>query len=275
MRLIPKEEIMKKYLLTALLVLGCAAMVYAAPVGLTSEADLKEAELLADNNIGISASLLYDSISERSMKIDNGNLELDIYTVRLGVSVLERFNIYVDIGQATDAQFTYQLKGDTCVLDYEDDAPLYGVGVNALIYRWDNGLEIGANVNYRQSEMTLEQATVTSSGVVNTYTKSAMTKVTDGDFEEVQLAAELAYKNGPIIPYVGIKYSDVDFGSSFTVPGQVREASGTNSQEVVGGFVGITFAPELDGMESTRMALNVEGRFIDEEALSVGLSYQF
>ncbi|NQV04843.1 MAG: hypothetical protein HQ532_05010, partial [Candidatus Omnitrophica bacterium] len=174
-----------------------------------------------------------------------------------------------------EIQYTYRILGETYVADYEDDEAMYGVGVNALIYRWDNGLEIGANVNYRQSETPLEKAAITSGGATATYLRPAMTNVVDGDFEELQLAAELAYKKGAIIPYLGVKYSEVEFGSNFTVGGAARDASGTNSQEVIGAFLGITFAPEIDGMNGTRMALNVEGRFIDEEAFSVGLSYQF
>ena len=262
---------MKKYLLTALLVLGCAAMVYAAPVGLTSEADLKEAELWADKNIGVSASFIYDAVSARAIDIDTGEFEMSALLARIGVSVLDRFNVYIDVGQAQDMQYKYVILGESYTADFDDETIL-GIGANALIYRWDNGLEVGAGASYRQADMSLEQVTIDS----NVYQKSALTLIQNGEFEETQVAIEVAYKTDYFAPYLGVKYSDVEVDSKFTVGGAERDASGKSSQKVIGAFAGLTIMPVLDGVEkSENVTINIEGRFMDEEAISVGISYQF
>ena len=262
---------MKKYLLTALLVLGCAAMVYAAPVGLTSDADLKEAELWADKNIGISASFIYDAVSQRSIDIDSGEFEMTALLARIGVSVLDRFIVYIDVGQAQDMQFKYVILGEAYTADFDDEA-IFGIGANVLIYRWDNGFEVGASASYRQADMNIERVAIDT----NTYQKSALTSIQNGELTEAQAAIEVAYKTEYLVPYVGIKYSDIEVDSKFTVGGAERNASGRNSQQVVGAFAGLTIMPVLDGVEkSENVTINIEGRFIDEEAVSVGFSYQF
>ena len=261
---------MKKYLLTALLVLGFAAMVHAAPVGLTSEADLKEAELWADNNIGINASIIYDTI-ERAIDMDNGEFEMSAVLARIGVSILDRFNVYFDVGQTQDMQYNYTILGENYSADFGDETIL-GIGANALIYRWDNGFEVGAGASYRQVDMGLESVSIDALSL----SPSDLSLVQDSEFEETQAAIEVAYKTDYFVPYVGIKYSDVEVGTTFTYGSVARNASDKSSQQVIGAFAGLTIMPVLDGVEkSENVTINIEGRFIDEEALSVGLSYQF
>ncbi|MBU1006692.1 MAG: hypothetical protein KKH08_03770, partial [Candidatus Omnitrophica bacterium] len=220
---------MGKYFITALLVLACATMAYAAPVGLTSEADLKKAELWADKEIGITAAIIYDAVTERKIDFDGAEFEMNAALARIGVSILDRFNVYVDVGQATDMEYKYVIQGEKYTAKFDDEL-MYGVGVNALIYRWDNGLEIGASANYRIAEMNIDKVTIDS----NTYQKNDLTEVQSGDYEETQVALEVAYKTEYFAPYLGVKYSEVDLGTKFTAGGAERDASGQSSQEVIG-----------------------------------------
>jgi opacity protein-like surface antigen len=261
-----------KYLLTALLVIGFASLVEAAPVGLTSEADLNKAKLFADNNIGISISAILDSVGNVNVDVDDGEFEMTAIVARLGLSVLERVNFYADIGQAGDMEFNWTDAGDKVQTKFEDET-LWGVGVNGLIYRWNNGLEIGAGASYRTADMPLDSAQV--AGI--SYKKSQITSIRDGEFSEVQVAFECAWKTEYFIPYAGLKYSNVEVDADFTADGTVRKATGKESDQNVGVFVGLSIAPKIDalGEQSDRLAINVEGRFIDEEAVSVGVSYKF
>lgn len=265
---------MGKYLLAALLVLGLGTAVYAAPVGLTSEADLTEGELWADNNIGISAGFIVDSVSKRKVDVDSGRFEMNAYAARIGLSVIDRFNFYVDLGTANDMEFQFSDRGDAIRVRYEDEF-MWGVGVNALIYRWDNGLEVGAGVSYRKADMNFEDATV--AGTEFKRNSGSVNSVTDGEMEEMQIAAELAWRTDYFSPYVGLKYSDIDIDAKFTAIGQEHKAQGVSSDQTIGVFVGLTITPKLDvfGDKSDRIAINIEGRFIDEEAVSVGASYKF
>jgi len=258
-----------KYLVAALIVLGMAGMVYAAPVGLTSEADATKAEW-SYNDITLSAGLIYDTVS-RNIDIDSGEFEFDAILARIGVGILEKFNLYVDIGQASEMGYTYTLLGEKYTVEYDDEI-MWGVGASALIYRWDNGLEVGAQASYRETDTGLDTVAIDA----NTYTNAQLTSLSDGGYEEIQAALEVAWKTDNFIPYVGIKYSDVDVGSTFTVGSVERKASGKDSSETIGAFVGLTILPKLAATPaSEQFSINLEGRFIDEEAFSAGVSYKF
>jgi hypothetical protein len=62
------------------------------------------------------------------------------------------------------------------------------------------------------------------------------------------------------IPYVGVKYSDAKLTS-----GEPKEVADEN----VGVFVGTDFSI------TDSLVLNVEGRFVDETAVSFGVTYEF
>lgn len=264
---------MGKYLLAALLVLGLTTAVYAAPVGLTSEADAVEGELWADNNIGVSAGFILDNISSRKIDIDSGEYEASIYAARIGISLQDRFNVYVDLGQATDMEFEFSDRGEIIQCKYDDEF-LWGFGVNTLIYRWENGFEVGAGANYRIADMNLEQMAVAGTTFLR---NDGGVIVTDGEMEEVQIALETAWRTDYFVPYVGIKYSDIEVDAKFTADGNEHVASGVSSSQNFGAFAGLTILPEIAafGDKTSRIAINIEGRFIDEEAVSIGASYTF
>ncbi|MDP8229899.1 MAG: hypothetical protein P9L93_02220 [Candidatus Gorgyraea atricola] len=263
---------MVKYLLAVLFVVGFAATVCAAPVGLTSEADAVEGELWADNNIGLSVGVVYDAVQERRIDVDSGDFEMQAVMARIGLSMLDRFNLYVDIGEASDMELDYTILGEKHTVKYDSEA-IIGVGASALIYRWDNGFEIGANASYRTTDLAVNDVTVDS----RVYTTTELTNVTNSDYEEIQGAVELAWKNGVFAPYVGLKFSDVELGSDYTIaPQQYSDSKGKGSDRNLGGFVGLTITPKIEATpQSEQLSINIEGRFIDEEALNVGISYKF
>ena len=192
---------------------------------------------------------------------------------RLALSVIDRFNFYFDLGAVSDMSYSYVLQGEKYTVDFEDNETIWGIGGNALIYRWNNGLEVGTGISYRQVDMKIEKATIDSTE----YTYADMTTPIDGDMEEVQVAAELAWRNEYFTPYVGIKYSDIEVDSTFTVGSVERDASGKKSDGNIGAFIGLSITPKIDalGDNTDRLAINLEGRFVDEEAMSVGVSYKF
>lgn len=266
----------------ALLILACilafSVSIYAAPVGLTSEADATtSAQLLPENDMGLALSvgLVGDIVSEREISIDNGEFEMAAYTARLGLSIMKRFNVYADIGQATDMEYGYTIFGENHTITYDDEL-IWGVGINALIYRWDNGLEIGAHGSYRQVDLKLDSVKVDTV----TYKRSQLTNISEDEFIEYQGALELAWKKDSFIPYVGVKYSDVDMGSEFTVPPtQQYDAKGKDANKNFGAFVGLTIIPKVSFLsksgDSMPLSINLEARFIDEEAFNAGISYKF
>ncbi len=261
-----------KYLVVALMIVGLAGISYAAPVGLTSQnLDLKS-DLLAKENYGVTLAVIGDFVSERNIDIDSGELSVDSCFARIGATALDRFEVYVDFGSTFNTEYKFAIQGEDYKIDYDDEL-VWGVGGSALIYKWENGIEVGAMASYREADLTID--TVSLNGI--SYTLNAgVTNVSDSKYSEWQVAAEVAWKTEYITPYVALKYSDVELGSSFTLTGFARDAKDKNSAENVGIVVGASITPKISGLPaSEQIAINVEGRFIDEEAINVGVTYRF
>jgi opacity protein-like surface antigen len=73
-------------------------------------------------------------------------------------------------------------------------------------------------------------------------------------------------KIGNFTPYLGAKYSDVRIKSKVD---EVDVKFKFKADDNVGAFVGISYKI----ME--KLKVNLEGRFIDETAMSFGLTYKF
>jgi len=260
---------MAKYLLAILLVFGFTALAYSAPVGLTSDATTSE--LWPDYDAELTMGVIVDVIDKRSIDIDSGEFEMNAFSGRIGVSVLKRWGIYVDAGTTTDMQYDYTIKGEKYQAEF-DDTCIWGVGTSVLVFRLDNGLEMGLNASYRRADMELDKVTIGT----DSYTRKDLTIVSDGYFEEYQGALEIAWRTDYFTPYIGVKYSEVEVDSIFTVGGAQRDASQKNASENIGAFAGLTITPDLVILpKSEQLSINLEGRFIDEEAFSGSLAYKF
>jgi len=258
-----------RLLLAALMVIGFAGAVYAAPVGLISEADATNAEW-SYNDITASIGFIGDSL-ERKISIDSGDFEMASYAARIGLNIIERFNFYVDLGQAQDMELTWTQNGEKIKYEFEDEF-LWGIGGSALIYRWDNGIEIGVNAAYRSASMNFDKGDRDGTA----FTKATVTSFKDGDYEDYHVACEVGWRTDYFIPYIGVRYSEVEVDGYFVENGATHDAQGKGAAQNVGVFVGLSITPKIEGMpKSEQFALNIEGRFIDEEAVSVGLSYKF
>jgi len=256
---------------TVLLCFGSIA--YAAPVGLTSEADATETAMWSDTELGLNVGFIADYINKRKIDIDSGEFASEAYLARIGLSINKRLSIYVDLGDMQDMEYDYVILGEQYNAKFENDL-VWGVGVSGLIYRWLNGVEIGANASYRTAEMTLESVTLNNENL----SRSALTSVRDGDFQEMQGAIEIAWRTEWFTPYIGAKYSDVEVDADFTYNGR-RKADGKNAAQNLGAFIGFSITPDLTKLEdlerSKAIIINFEARFIDEEAFNVGISYTF
>lgn len=260
-----------KFLLGIMLVVSFSAISYAAPVGLTSEADAVRSELWPNQDFGLTLGFVADIINERKIDIDSGEFEMEAFMARIGISALDKFNFYIDLGQATSPEFNYVIQGEQHKTEFRDKL-IWGIGASGLLYRWDNGLEIGLNASYRRADLELEKTTINST----TYQRNQLSPLKDGNFDEYQGALELAWKRDLFTPYIGVKFSEVEVDASFTVDGVQHDADGKTASQNIGAFIGLVITPKLSELPlSEQMEINLEARFIDEEAFNVGLSYRF
>jgi len=204
----------------------------------------------------------FDSYEPKNFRIDKGqNLTGEII-----YGLLKGLDIYVKLGTAH-----YDLKGDVFIGDTKkveeklvsSNGFLYGGGFKAA-YDLKNGWIFGCDTQYLTSSHELDfSATGIPSGRVTT------AKYYDCFIQEWHAAPYVAKKIKDVTLYAGGRYSD--FRLSQRKPSDPRRWDDLifDSDYNIGVFTGIVWSLR----DSLR--LSVEGRFVDETAMSVNVAYRF
>lgn len=254
---------MRKILfLTAVLglVLSLPAISHAAPAG--NPAD----PVLLEGTYPIKAEGLIDIVFDRDLDLsgDNAKVEGIWYLAKVGLTLIEKIDIYGLLGTADFKLENWRIAND---YDMESDYSLaWGGGAKLLLYETeeygDGILRVTVDGNYRRYDPSIE--TVKKDG-------TELTGITakELEYQEWQASLGLSYTLDQMTPYIGVKYSDCQTEMSLTEPAATIAKVEANSDDVVGVFVG------LDYLFAENISVNLEGRFIDETALNVGLKINF
>ena len=140
---------------------------------------------------------------------------------------------------------------------------LWGVGARFLLFEW-SCCSLGCGGRYEKSNY--DTVWLTSNGVVQGTNNSHL------NWRVWQVDLDLSYKIDIFCPYIGIKYSNsaAEIGT-FIVP-IAANGSGSNHFEnrtPVGIFIGCTLSTGKYFM------LNLEGRLVDEEAVTISGDFRF
>ena len=185
---------------------------------------------------------------------------------KISYGLFNVMDIYIKLGIAN-----YNLKGDVFVGDVKKveeklsarNAFLYGGGFK-LAYELKDGWIAGCDAQYLTSDHELDfRATSIPSGAVTS------AKYYDCWIQEWHAAPYIAKKIADFTPYVGGRYSDLRL--SQRKPNDPRRWDNLifNADYNIGVFTGIDWNP------GNSFKLNVEGRFVDETAMSVSGAYGF
>jgi hypothetical protein len=247
---------------------------YAAPVNLPNGIKGNEGLFLTEKmyeeldyakEIGVSASFVFDDLLGRKMKDFNAKADAKIYEGKLAFTFFNRFDIYALLGAITSAEYKGMVSGSDVKLGLKDKF-MVGGGLNVVIYEWQqSGISLFADANYRTaSDMPIDSATVDG-------TKYSLSSIVNAKakWQEWQGALGISKKFKYCIPYFGIKYSDATAGAKATVSGTTYDFGHTGSKNKVGPFVGISILP-IKGV-----SVDIDGRFVDEEAFSVSATLRF
>ncbi len=211
---------------------------------------------------------------KRDMKFKSASFELDgveltnsevknMYRTMIKGSfgIFDFLDVYVKLGTAkSKGKMDWEFEGVT----FESDKLktkwgfAYGGGLKGA-YTFKNGLLIGGDLQYlthkRKADFTWTDETTGEEGTDKVKTTS----------QEWQVAPYVGMKFENFTPYVGVKYSDVRV--------KIKDEEGDwlkfKADDNVGVFGGISYEVIKN------LKLNLEGRFIDETALSLGLTYKF
>lgn len=240
-------------------VLNLTNFTQAAPVG--DPAD----PVLLIGAYPVKAEGIVDFLFGRDFDLSGANTEIkgQWYFGKVSISPIEKIDIYGLIGTA-------DLKIDNWTTnDYTletDRALAWGGGATILLYETeeygDGILRLSLDGSYRQYEPGIEK--VKKSG-------SEVTGILEKEFEyrEWQVGVGVSYTLDSLTPYLGVKYSDCESKMRLHEPAANITKKTANSKDVVGVFVGV------DYLFAENIALNLEGRLIDETALNVGMKINF
>jgi len=251
---------MKKLLLLGLIISLClyiAVPVYAASIG--------GAETQGKGKIAVGVD--QDFVFNRDMKhtkgaegVDWGKVNIDSMsktTAKISYGLFDNVDVYTKLGIA-DAK----MKGKAndpwlgSEADYGADtnnAFVWGLGAKAT-YEFKENWLLGIDAQYLRDAHN--GTNVSYTGADNWKAKYV--------FQEWQVAPYVATRIGDFVPYLGMKYSDLRVDHK-----DANDKLKFKADNNWGVFTG------LDYKMTQNLSLNVEGRFVDETAMSLGATWTF
>ncbi len=272
---------MKRLIFLSLAALLCLpALVYAASIG--------GAETQGQGKFGI--GLDQEFVFNRDAKLKNISPALDLDSdktletkpeidnmyhtmVKTSYGLSEDLDIYVKLGTADFKASMPWTITDTAAGEWitgnmktkGKSAFAYGFGAKGK-YELDNDWIFGLDVQYLRHK--------------NDYAGINSWEDSDGDsgvesfkgdvtFQEWHVAPYIAKKLGNFVPYLGVKYSDLRTKFKVTWEDEEVQTWKIEADDNIGVFLG------TDYKVNDIWSLNLEGRFIDETAMSFGTTYRF
>lgn len=210
-----------------------------------------------------------DKMYRTMVKANYGLLDnLDVY-VKLGTADGESKSSFSGLLDWTDVanplntgQGTFSGSGKSKT----DNAFAYGLGMKGT-YDLANGWLIGADAQYLRHQNDYKfsgSATYTDPTMVPPSFSAPLSWKGKLTIQEWQVAPYVAKKMGNLVPYFGVRYSD--FRAEDKSEGEKEKYKADDN---FGVFLG------TDYKLGENWKLNLEGRFVDETAMSVGATYRF
>ena len=255
--------------LLCVFIFGSVNTVIASPVNLPSGIKGEKGALLQEDlfkDVGLSGSFLYDHVAERELE-DSVKANFDFIGGKIALSCLNRFDFYTMLGGVQNPEYEENISGSKITVNLEDNF-MWGLGASAIVYEWkDVGIQMFGDGNYRKTGgMEIDSLTINGTQ----YSKSSLgVTATDVKWEEWQIALGISKKFQYFIPYAGIKYSDIKTSLKATVSGTTYDSGSTSSDAKVGPFIGLSILP------AEGFSVDISGRFVDEQAVSVAATVRF
>ncbi len=257
---------------TALL-LALSARLFCAPVGNPSAPQVIEEGFFisrdswVDLRAGYEGDFVADGRLEQynqsSGRVDSYEQNTNSGTVTL--NILDRLDIFGILGSSrVSSEWRFTIDNSTSLAELETFYNfLWGVGARGILFEWGcTSLSLGGR--YEHSDYSNVWLTIDGA--------SQPTNGTHLLWREWQIDLDLSFKIEIFTPYVGLKYSNAKVKvGDFTVPIS-NNGSGNNSfknRTPVGVFIGCTLSTGRYFM------LNVEGRLVDEEAVTISGDLRF
>ncbi|MFH0926663.1 MAG: hypothetical protein V1872_13695 [bacterium] len=241
----------------------------AAPVGNIAKPAMLKSIMKSDENAKVGGIVEgeFDFGKDRKIKDVDNDVEFRFLGSKIGAIFENKYIIYGLIGSAYyEEEFTDE--GSKVKIESKEDLA-WGIGATAILYETklkDSTLRFGIDGRWRTTDLDIDKVTIDN--VVYTIPSGSVTNLSI-EYSEWQFAGAASLELGRLFPYIGVKYSNIDATLKATVLGTTYEDNSSKLDSNVGIFAGC----DLLVMDS--MSINVEGRFIDEEALTLGVAVRF
>lgn len=211
-----------------------------SPLNISMELDILrggDIDFCASN--GVTAKMEYESVSSFFLKMGyllSQRNNLQTY-LRLGLSEID---IVDEVGDHIDTDTDFA----------------YGIGLSGILFQFENDVKIGADISYLKFNPEVE-----------TYSWFNVENMgMELDYEEFEIALVISKEIGSFVPYCGVKHSKVEM--------EIPENSLTyqiemENEDNLGVFVGFDLLVKEDS------SLNLEGRFLDDQAFSIVFHFGF
>jgi opacity protein-like surface antigen len=260
-------EKMTKLIILSLASLLCLPVAsYAASIGGAETQGQGKLAIGKDGELVFSRDLKYHKSDWIGPGRELKNIEIDkMYRTmsKISYGVIDKLDIYVRLGAANFDAEAKQYRNGTYNGKIDTDgkyAFAYGFGLKGM-HNFEDGWLVGLDLQFLSHKNRYKWNWAGK----DDYKESGSGKMT---VYEWHVAPYVAKKIGNLTPYVGGKYSDLrikEKHSEGSSPGWTKIKANDN----FGLFAG------LDINMMKHLMLNVEGRFIDETAMSLNVSYRF
>lgn len=194
---------------------------------------------------------------------------LDLY-VKLGVSDLTYKQKYLSPDVPTERE---KFDGDYGFA--------WGIGAKAKIYETSSGLRFMADTQYMRYKVDGDYRIngIDLKDVIMDLDPSITDPAynTKTTLQEWQIALYVNKTFGQFSPYAGMKYSDVTLKNELNI--NFTDSEGFLSKKFETKYradknIGVFAGTDIN-IISNKLKLNIEGRFIDETAVTIGMNYRF
>lgn len=220
--------------------------------------------ILLEGNYPTKFSMETETVFERELESSgSGNPKFKgvFYTGKVSLYLGNKLDIYGLVG-AYDGKVN-DFIDKYYIIDTKADV-VVGVGVSYVLREMEflqGILRLGFDAKYRQFDPEID--------TVKYYREKVDTTGNSLSFKEWQASLGLAYQYKNLIPYIGLKYSDMGAHVKFTHDGTSHAESDLSSKDIFGLFYGI------DVLVADNISLNLEKRNLDENAFNIGLNTRF
>ena len=259
--------------LTAMVVLFLSASGFCATVGNTNDIQSPhgpgflnmESSGMGYLKLGGDVEFIFDKKLDGGSNTSSSKIKGNWYLGKITYNIANRLDVFGVLG-ASDVDTQWNQGSEVKV---EGDTEFaWGIGAKLFVYEFPEqywNIRIAVNGEYRSTDPGVTKALVGGADVTS---GTSDTKYEIGEWQVGgTISKEFKLSEAPeifLVPYFGVRYSDSDVKAKFTYSGTVYDIGSAENKTKVGIQVG------GDLLIGNNFSVNVEGRFIDETALTVG-----